>query len=75
MNLPPGNAPSLTGCLDLSDYTRRFLDLAKSIGLQEDGVGGHMELFRLKRAIPGHPIDSTVSRQTIDAYLQSEAQP
>jgi hypothetical protein len=38
-------------------------------GWQEDGAGGRFQLWTLKLPIPGHPAGSTVSRDSILAYL------
>lgn len=53
--------------------TSLLLDYAEFCGLQDDGKGGRIELWTLRKAITGHPKGSTVARETIEAYLFPES--
>jgi hypothetical protein len=43
-----------------------LLDYAEPLGWQDFGEFGKVEIFRLRKAIPGHPVFSTVSRETLE---------
>jgi hypothetical protein len=47
----------------------RILDCAEFLAWQDDGEGGRFQLWYLTKPIPGHPVGSTVSRQTLDQHL------
>jgi hypothetical protein len=47
-----------------------FLDYAEFCGMQPDGEGGSFELWNLRKAIPGHPKGSTVTRATVERAIQ-----
>ena len=55
--------------------TRDFPGLTVRLGFQDDGNGGGFWLFNLEQPIPGHPVGSTVSEQTLRAYLDSRSAP
>lgn len=46
-----------------------FLDYAEFCGMQPDGEGGSLELWTLRKAIPGHPKGSTITRATLERHL------
>ena len=46
---------------------------ATYLGTQWDGVGGGFELYNLLDPLPGHPVGSTVSVQTVRESFVPEA--
>lgn len=57
------------GSADVSDRVNRFLDHATFCGNQPDGIGGHVELWTLRKPLGKHPAGSTVTRSTIERLL------
>jgi hypothetical protein len=58
---------------DMTDRASRILDRAEYCGAQDDGQGGTVELWTLRKALGKHPKGSTIARGTLDRLLDEEA--
>lgn len=60
---------SLAAIVNDANLASLLLSVADFCGWQEDGEGGRIQLWTLRKPIPGHPKGSTVTRETIRRAL------
>lgn len=68
MALRPKGEPlgvALASIVNDANLATLLLSVADFCGWQEDADGGRIQLWTLKKPIPGHPAGSTVTRETI----------
>lgn len=52
-----------------AERLRRCMEIADYAGWQDDDNGGGFELWCLRVSLPRHPVNSTVSRATLERYF------
>lgn len=60
---------------DLTERVSLILDYAEFCGIQKFEGEPDMELWTLRKAIPGHPKNSTVTRQTLEKAIFPQSTP
>lgn len=67
--IAPAQPPPVPSTPEEAQRVDRIITFAEFLGYQDDGKGGRIELWNLRKPVGRHPRGSTVSRQTLETLL------